>query len=361
MKKETHSSRRSSRDKAVYRYFLKGTNTIVYVGKTNSSVRARVVAHRYEKKFQDLGEFDIEYVELSNKVETDCVEKFLINLWKPILNDKDNVDGLTKNISVENLKWLPYDDYIGNGLSDRQYEKALSSANNRTNVLLNVVNLMLKDPDAKEYISSSCNEQVEFDFGLEKKRVFEPTVETVGGFFKYTFNQSAIDEVMICAGQILSEIWLPFLQNCKMTDDEELAFSLLMEEYDFAERLEEFANNGFEDEKSISRFEMVFDRVSQQTLEDYKEVFADDPVILRSRCSVYVNSDNFYNNLLLCKEKTGEKVLDLARRLHLTTAFLPFLTDRINYKRFSENSKDNRAISFENISSAYNGQIVNGF
>lgn len=95
----------------VYRYVLNDTQEIIYVGKTDASLKQRIDAHEVEPKFQPyLGRWRVEFIELANSVETDIVEKFLINSLKPPINEKDCVSGIT-NMYINLPEWRPYSEY----------------------------------------------------------------------------------------------------------------------------------------------------------------------------------------------------------------------------------------------------------
>lgn len=99
------------RDYCVYRYTLRETGEVIYIGKTDNSLKQRVDAHAKEENFAPyIGLWDIDYLELQNNTETDIIEKYLINLYKPILNTKDNVSGFT-NMSITLPEWKPYSVY----------------------------------------------------------------------------------------------------------------------------------------------------------------------------------------------------------------------------------------------------------
>ena len=88
------------RDYCVYRYTLRETGEVIYIGKTDASLKQRIDAHQKEDNFAPyIGLWDIDYLELQNNTETDIIEKYLINYYKPILNTKDNVTGFT-NMSI---------------------------------------------------------------------------------------------------------------------------------------------------------------------------------------------------------------------------------------------------------------------
>lgn len=94
---------------AVYKYVYE--DRVIYVGKTNASLKARIDAHSREESFKPYMAAKIWYCELSNEVETDSVEKVLINLYKPEINIKDKVPLLTGEVALPDLKWIPYEEY----------------------------------------------------------------------------------------------------------------------------------------------------------------------------------------------------------------------------------------------------------
>ena len=103
------------RDYCVYRYTLRETGEVIYIGKTDASLKQRIDAHQKEDNFAPyLGLWDIDYLELQNNTETDIIEKYLINYYKPILNTKDNVTGFT-NMSITLPDWKPYAVYEADG------------------------------------------------------------------------------------------------------------------------------------------------------------------------------------------------------------------------------------------------------
>lgn len=99
------------RDYCVYRYTLVETGEVVYIGKTDASLKARIDAHEREEKFQPYrGAWAIDFVRLANRVETDVVERYLINFYKPVINEKDVQEGVpTVTISIP--AWERYEDY----------------------------------------------------------------------------------------------------------------------------------------------------------------------------------------------------------------------------------------------------------
>ena len=53
----------------VYRYVLNDTGEIIYVGKTDASLRQRIEAHLTEPKFRPyIGRWQVEFIKLANSV-----------------------------------------------------------------------------------------------------------------------------------------------------------------------------------------------------------------------------------------------------------------------------------------------------
>lgn len=108
------SSKAAAHEYCVYRYVLVPTGEVIYVGKTDASLKQRIDAHEREDKFQPFrGFWKVEFVRLTNKVETDVAERFLINQLKPVLNEKDKITGLSERIDISLPEWIPYEDRTG--------------------------------------------------------------------------------------------------------------------------------------------------------------------------------------------------------------------------------------------------------
>lgn len=100
----------------LYKFVLKKGNEIIYIGKSNTNVRSRIAAHikgkGIDEKFLEYSrdDYDIYYCELPNKVETDIMERALINQYKPALNVIDNLPGFSNSIQVNEPAWKPYNE-----------------------------------------------------------------------------------------------------------------------------------------------------------------------------------------------------------------------------------------------------------
>lgn len=96
--------------KGIYKYVDRRSDEIIYIGKSNSSIKSRIWGHSSEEKFQPyLTDCDIYTIELPNSVEIDLLEKALINQYKPILNDIDNLEGFSGVIQINEPEWIKYE------------------------------------------------------------------------------------------------------------------------------------------------------------------------------------------------------------------------------------------------------------
>lgn len=104
---------RNKKEYCVYRYTLVSSGEVIYIGKTDASLKARIDAHEREPKFAPyMGLWKIDFIRLANRVETDVVERFLINKLKPAINEKDLEEGLSGSFDISLPEWIPYEEYV---------------------------------------------------------------------------------------------------------------------------------------------------------------------------------------------------------------------------------------------------------
>lgn len=94
----------------VYRY-IHPDYPWLYVGKTDDDLAKRIKTHQtcntdnIERKYLELlNESSIYYIELNSSVQTDYIEKMLIDKYKPLLNKKDK-NGAACKIEITIPKW----------------------------------------------------------------------------------------------------------------------------------------------------------------------------------------------------------------------------------------------------------------
>ena len=103
-----------SKHHGLYKFVTCDTNEIIYIGKTNNNLKCRVADHirgqGIDEKFNAYkGNYKVFVAFLPNAVETDIMERALINQYKPILNGTDNHEGFSNLIKVEEPQWLDFE------------------------------------------------------------------------------------------------------------------------------------------------------------------------------------------------------------------------------------------------------------
>ena len=94
----------------VYKYVY--GDQIIYIGKTDCSLKQRVYGHSKEDKFQDyLDKSKVYYAELNNSAETSYVELYLINKYKPILNTAFVKEG-KPTVYMEEPEWKSWEKFF---------------------------------------------------------------------------------------------------------------------------------------------------------------------------------------------------------------------------------------------------------
>ena len=103
-----------SKHHGLYKFVTCDTNEIIYIGKTNNNLKCRVAAHirgkGIDEKFNVYkGNYKVFVAFLPNNVETDIMERALINQYKPVLNGTDNYEGISNLIKVEEPQWIEFE------------------------------------------------------------------------------------------------------------------------------------------------------------------------------------------------------------------------------------------------------------
>lgn len=230
----------------VYRYTDRATKAVVYIGKTNCSLKARVDAHKREAAFHPY-QCDIDCVRLSNQVETDCVEKFLINYYKPCINLKDKVPMLTEEISLDGLDWIPYERYLASLKQNKQRLSVLKKEALRKSGVLDLV--LASQGDVVFLPDMVC------------------TLPTLDGVYIFTDKYASMEEVQGEPGaylfrekllpgakeylsehtyEVLSAIWRPVVAASDLSERYLPGFSACEYAYEAVELLSDFAREGYQ-------------------------------------------------------------------------------------------------------------------
>lgn len=94
----------------IYKYVYDGE--VIYVGKTDSDLNARIRSHAAEFKFQKyIDKANIFYYECKNAAHTALLEIYYINKYKPKLNVSMKYDD-DLEIYIKDVEWLPIDNYF---------------------------------------------------------------------------------------------------------------------------------------------------------------------------------------------------------------------------------------------------------
>lgn len=98
----------------IYKFVRCDTNEIIYIGKTNNNLKSRVEDHLrgkgIDEKFNAYkGNYKIYVAFLPNSVETDIIERALINQYKPVLNGTDNQAGMSNLIQICEPDWIEFE------------------------------------------------------------------------------------------------------------------------------------------------------------------------------------------------------------------------------------------------------------
>lgn len=188
----------------VYRYVLNDTQEIIYIGKTDASLKQRIDAHEGEPKFQPyLGRWRVEFIELANSVETDIVEKFLINSLKPPINEKDCVSGVT-NMCINLPEWRPYSEYEAKMQRNRKEVNRAQVAK-----LCEVLKGIVKTDSNKIILSNIFTTPIYFRG--EIKELFDKEVRAEPAGYAYTLLPGAQKFVTAHIYQMCADA---FMQSC---------------------------------------------------------------------------------------------------------------------------------------------------
>ena len=102
------------KEHGVYKFVEKKSGEIIYIGKSNKSIDNRIFAHLagkgIDEKFKKYkNKCEIYIALLPNSVETDIIERCLINKYKPELNIVDKQEGVSGYISINEPQWELWD------------------------------------------------------------------------------------------------------------------------------------------------------------------------------------------------------------------------------------------------------------
>ena len=244
----------------VYRYVYKNSD-IIYIGKTDSSLKQRIDAHRKEEKFKPyLDNSKVDFVYLANRVETDIVEKFLINKYKPVLNEKDHVLGLS-SMFLTIPDWIPYEKYCESKNKKSDLDKALKQAISDELFFDAIYNALCSKQAqiiTKELHISGC-----LPIKGERKRVTNRNIICTPDGYLQNIIPGIKNEIIENAYQIQSAIWEPVAKVWSFSDEQKKELAKWDTLLNFSQNLANFKRNGYDENlgfgANIIRFENGFE------------------------------------------------------------------------------------------------------
>lgn len=301
--------KKNRNDCCVYRYTLVETGEVIYIGKTDASLKQRIDAHEKEEKFIPyLGLWKIDYMELANNVETDIIEKYLINQLKPILNEKDCTEGLT-SMDISLPAWISYEQYKEKIQKDDSFLLAtISAAKIDESFFQDVYDAILSEKE--EFVSTKLHPTGILPLPSGKRKVTKMHICSIFGGYKQFLNSETMEEIYSYPKQIQLAIWMPVAKLWNFSNNDRKYFDELTLLYDFASVLYEFRENGFVEEPDSER-NILHIKTNERILTYYKELFSN---VSKYNDDMYleINSDN-YDKIPCILEKIAGKFLVLFR------------------------------------------------
>lgn len=103
-----------SKHHGLYKFVTCDTDEIIYIGKTNNNLKRRIADHirgnGIDEKFNAYKDnYKVFIAFMPNAVETDIMERALINQYKPVLNGTDNYEGFSNLITIKEPQWLEFE------------------------------------------------------------------------------------------------------------------------------------------------------------------------------------------------------------------------------------------------------------
>lgn len=244
-----------NREFYVYKYIDLSTGQIFYIGKTNCSLKARIEAHKKEDSFQKYLDYKIEYTILKNSVETDSVEKVLINYYKPVLNQKDKVEGLTEYVNLPNLIWENYSVYLETIHKQKStiLENSIKIAQLDMEFLYDCLGC-LKDGDT--FTSEILHPSGQLWIDEKLISITEPNIKQENNLYIQTLKPGILDLLIQKENRILLDIWMPVIQRSNIPIYVLEKFSLLEDFLEFTKIEKWFVYEGYCMEEGSNLYEL---------------------------------------------------------------------------------------------------------
>ena len=259
------------RDYCIYKYVSLQDGSVLYVGKTDSSLKQRIDAHAKEEKFMPyLGNVEIFYFTLSNRVETDIVEKYLINQLKPALNEKDMEEGLSLS-GLKLPKWEPYSKYESERKKDKEeFKRREELAMQNLSLYLDALDGL---PSGGVFYSRILHPTGILPFLGERIQMTEADVfeenTKKGRVYRQHLTENAIRILTEMPHLLEVSIYREIYQE---TDEFDGTYPY-QKLWDFCDRMTEFMKNRYEAEDSLEQFLLTIPKDAGEIIPFFREAF----------------------------------------------------------------------------------------
>ena len=274
----------------VYRYTEKASGRVVYIGKTNCSLKARVDAHRREEWFSPY-DCDVDCVRLSNAVETDSIEKFLINFYKPVINLKDKIPFQTKEINLQGLEWIPYSSYL-NEIKHPSNRKAVLKRDALKQV--KILDKILESENGK-IVSSDMVLSLPMNDSLFQFAKIETTRVSEG--YEYQLKEESKEFVSTHYYEVLASIWRPLINISDISEARVSDFATCEYALELVDLLKEFAYNGYLSEDYFEQFVAVVPSKYKAAFDTYFSKYTEDFNLFGSK--LYFEWTRYHSDFLV--------------------------------------------------------------
>ena len=274
----------------VYKYISNDTGDVIFIGKTNASLKARIKAHAKEPRFFSyLDTVTIFYTEFSTLTETDSVELFLINELKPILNSPCADGNNLYHLSDKEIDWQPYSDYLLTFKFSKQKEASLKKEAFINEAFLNAA--------IEAYQNQKKSFQTPFlhPTGIIPNlngnvRITKPSVKEINGFYEQDlYDGTSLDT---WEWRARYSIWLPVAQVHEFSEEEEHSFDVISRLFDFTDRLLRFHNAEFVD-NTHKKYQMVIGKGAELIISVWKDLFSEIEWITNGECLVTIDPSKY--------------------------------------------------------------------
>ena len=274
----------------VYKYISNKTGDIIYIGKTNASLKARIQSHLKEPRFFSyLEDATIFYTEFSTTIETDSAELFLINELNPILNSKGMNGNLLYYITDKEIDWQPYSEYLLSFKPSKQKETSLRKEASLNEAFLNAA--------IKAYQNHKKSFQTPFlhPTGMipnlnDNIRITKPSIKEINGLYEQDFYDGI--SLNTWEWRARYSIWLPVAQVYEFSEEEEQSFDIISRLFDFADRLWRFQKAGFDDGVH-GKYQIVIGKGAELIISVWKDLFNEIEWITNGECLVTLDPSKY--------------------------------------------------------------------